>query len=97
MITSMVDDFLKKNPSEEKAQKTKDEQDMRDCFPANVVTIVNAKKLFKPHLADMQKKMKDKKEDKEEEKKENKREENKEKKKEEVKDAPAQARPAGVK
>lgn len=93
MITSMVDDFLKKNPSEEKTQKTKDDQDMKDCFPANVITIVNAKKLFKPHLAEMQKKMKNKKEDKEEEKKESKK---KEENKEEVKAAPVLARPADI-
>jgi hypothetical protein len=90
MITSMVDDFLKKNPDQEKNEQTKADQDMKDCFPVNVITLVNAKKLFKPHFSDMKKKMKNKKEDKEEEKKDVNKEDEK---KEDAKAALAQAKP----
>lgn len=91
MINSMIDDYLKKNPSEEKSKETKEDQDEKDCFDNKVVSYQNAKKMKKEHDEKVAKEKKQSKskpkkevkkneEDKkdEEEKKENKKEEDKE-------------------
>lgn len=90
MINSMIDDHIKKNPSDDKSADVKESQDDKDCFTSNVVSYQNAKKLKKEHDAKVAKEKKNK-SNKKEDKKEEKKEENKkeEEKKEEQKNAPA--------
>ena len=43
MINSMIDDYIKKSPDDDKSAETKEIQDDKDCFDNKVVTIANAK------------------------------------------------------
>lgn len=98
MINSMIEQYLKKNPDQEKSKEIKDDQDEKDWFDNNVVTYQNAKKLKKEHdekVAEDKKNNKNKKPEpkdkdkeanaKEEEKEEDKEEDKKENKEEEKK------------
>jgi len=90
----MIDDYIRKNPSEDKSADIKQVQDDNDPFTSKVIGLAAAKKLKKEHDAKV---IQDKKnrpkvvvnKDKKEEDKE-------EEKKEEVKDVPANARPQNV-
>lgn len=94
MINSMIENHLKKNPSDEKSADVKESQDDKDCFTSNAISYANAKKLKKEHDAKVAKEKKSRKNKKEDKKEEEKKEENKkeEDKKEEVKAAPARRR-----
>ena len=89
MLNSMISEYLKKNPDQEKSKEIKEDQDEKDCFDNNVVSYQNAKKLKKEHddkVTEEKKNKKNKKPDVKEQKEENKDEQDKDEQKDEEKE-----------
>ena len=89
MLNSMISEYLKKNPDQEKSKEIKEDQDEKDCFDNNVVSYQNAKKLKKEHddkVIEEKKNKKNKKPEVKEQKEENKDEQDKDEQKDEEKE-----------